>query len=124
MTVIPFSLTPKPDPVTVIELPGLPRFPLSEIIGEMENGTSSGGLAPDTSMKWVPAGDAGTVSVLVQDPWELEEGEATTVTPNLIGIPLWLALKPSPSIVTSEPGAPVALDNETVGIIVKPASLG
>ena len=120
---IPFSLAAKPEPVTVIELPGSPTFPLSEMVGEMENGTFSGGLA-DTSIKWVPDGDGGTLRVLVQEPWESAEGEATTVTPNFMEMPGWLALKPCPSTVTKEPGAPVAWDSETVGVTVNPVSLG
>ena len=62
--------------------------------------------------------------LLVQEPWELTEGEATTVVSNLIETPVWLALNPCPLIVTKEPGAPVAWDNETAGVTVKSVSLG
>jgi hypothetical protein len=41
-----------------------------------------------------------------------------------MGMPLWLALNPFPSMVTKEPGVPVAWDNETVGVTLKSISLG
>jgi len=61
--VIPVSLAPKPEPVTVTELFTVPLVRLREMIGVMVNVALPELLGPDAVIVWGPEDEAGTEKV-------------------------------------------------------------
>jgi hypothetical protein len=62
------SLAAKPEPVTVSDVPGLPRFPLRETAGVTVKGASRSEPAPEALTEYVPFGDGGMVKLMLQEP--------------------------------------------------------
>jgi hypothetical protein len=85
---MPVSLAAKPEPVTVSDVPGFPRFPLRETAGVTVKGASRSEPEPEPLTEYVPFGDGGMVKVVVQEPCELAAAEATIAAPKLMEMPL------------------------------------
>ncbi len=107
LTAMSLSLLAKPRPVTVRDAPGSTRLALRDTAGVSIKGTCRSRVEPGTPMEYVPFGAGGIVNVVVQEPRASAEAEATTVAAKVMEMPIWLAPKPSPAIVSKEPGGPV-----------------
>jgi hypothetical protein len=110
--VIPVSLVPKPEPVTVTEVPGGPLVRLivsPELTAKVTSVIESAEVVePYAPIAWEPAVEAGTVKTPLQAPRPLAEiPEATTVPSKVIVMPDSLALKPEPVTVIEVPGGPL-----------------
>ena len=124
---MPVSPAPKPEPVIVMEVPGAALVRLVEIPAVVVNVISAtlptDVEAPYASMVWRPAVEAGTAKVAVQPPVGLAETDGGTVVTAMLSkvtaMPVSLAPKPVPVIVTEVPGAAVVRLMEIPGITAK-----
>lgn len=81
---MPVSLGPKPEPVTVSELPAAPRDGLMDMPG-ITMKVIAGTLVvtePDASMLCGPEAEAGTTKATLQAPWEVAMIPRATVVPS------------------------------------------
>jgi hypothetical protein len=108
---IPVSLTLKPEPVTVIEVPGGPLAGLMatpELTVKVMTGTESAEVVePYAPIAWEPEAEAGTTKVVFQPPEELAEIPDLTTVPSKVIATDSEALKPEPVTVTEVPGGPL-----------------
>jgi hypothetical protein len=112
--VMPVSLAPKPEPVTVIEVPGGPLVRLRVMAPPSTVKVTpvtklARVLGPYAPIVWEPAVEAGIVKVALQFPRESAWiPDLTTVPSKVIIMPVSLAAKPEPVTVTEVPGDPLA----------------
>lgn len=107
VTVMPLSLAPKPEPVTVIEAPGSPPVPAIEIAGVTVKSMSTGTLtALEAWMVKRPVGAGGIVTLAVHTPRELAEALNSVKPLPAVTVTLSPGLKPEPRTSTTDPGAP------------------
>jgi hypothetical protein len=124
VTVMSVSLAPKPEPVTVTELLGGPLVRLRVIAGltrkVMPVTEPAEVTEPDAPIVWEPAIAAGMVIVVFQFPRELAEMPEVTVVPSKVTVmPVSLAPKPEPVMVTELPGEPLVRFIVSPGLTVK-----
>ncbi len=108
---MPCSLGAKPEPATVMVLPGM-ALAWFTVVPALTVKLTSGVLAawvvgPLAWTVWMPAGEFGTVKVPVQEPWALAliPVPPADVPSQVMVIPLSLAAKPAPVTVAELPGA-------------------
>ena|SRR3990172_2517597 len=124
---MPVSPAPKPEPVIVMEVPGAALVRLVEIPAVVVNVISAtlptDVEAPYASMVWRPAVEAGTAKVAVQPPVGLAETDGGTVVTAMLSkvtaMPVSLAPKPVPVIVSEDPGAALAGLDDIFGVTLK-----
>ncbi len=73
------SLALKPEPVTVVELPGVPLVRLMEMLGVAVKVVIAEVEGPYAPIVWKPEAEAGITKVALQPPVELAEGDGGTV---------------------------------------------
>ena len=122
--VIPFSLAPKPEPVTVTEVPAVPLFLLMEKTGptlkEIGLNEEEEVIEPWTLTAWAPPDKTGIEIVLVHDPAALAcTGELTGFPSIVTTIPCSPEAKPEPLVVTEIPADPLVLLIVKLGVILK-----
>lgn len=122
---IPASLAPKPEPVTVTEVPGVPLVLLSDTPAPMlkPTGVTEEAVVTEPEAETLCAPDAtdGTVNVVLQEPTVFAEmvPESTGLPSKITLIPVSLALNPTPFTVTEVPGAPLFCLREMAGLVLK-----
>jgi energy-converting hydrogenase Eha subunit B len=122
VTVMPVSLAPKPEPVTVTELPAAPLDRLMDMPGVTVK-VISGTLAvtePYAPITCEPEAEAGTTKAALQLPWELAMIFWATGVPSKVTVmPVSLAAKLKPVTVTALPAAPLDRLMDMPGVTVK-----
>ena len=122
---MPVSLAPNPVPVSVIVAPGAAFVLLAEMLGVAMKVRSGAELAdvepPLASMVWfMPEAAAGMTILALQLPRESAEMPEPAATPSKVTImPVSLAAKPAPEIVTEVPTGPLKRLADIPGVTVK-----
>jgi hypothetical protein len=121
---MPVSLAAKPEPVTVIELPGTPLVLLRVIPAPTVKLTFDAVpevvIEPYAPTLCEPEAKSGTVTLVFQAPIVFADIPVATVFPSKVTfIPVSLAPKPEPVMVIELPGAPLVLLRVMAALVLK-----